>query len=109
MAYQHKEGSGTLFPNTYKKSDNQPDWRGDALVNGVLVEISGWNKGERISIAIKKKEARQGGQRQEQPQRGVSSRDLPPNSSPAPGTTANPDEDTPFALPPRSVNPMRLA
>jgi hypothetical protein len=69
MAYQHKEGSGTLFPNK-KTKDTHPDWKGDALVNGVLMEIAGWDKGGRISLSIKKKEPRPQGARQpDEPQR----------------------------------------
>jgi len=93
MAYQHREGSGTLFPNDRKTADNQPDWRGDALINGVLMEISGWDKGERISLAIKKKEPRKqqfDSMRQAAtPQRGIDKSDVP-------GTSPSEPDNLPF-------------
>jgi hypothetical protein len=44
MAYEPKEGSGSLFKN--EKGDNpaRPDYRGDIMLDGVLYEISGWIK-----------------------------------------------------------------
>ena len=39
----NKDNSGVLF--RYKKSnDRQPDFRGEAMVNGKKIEISGWNR-----------------------------------------------------------------
>jgi single-strand DNA-binding protein len=46
---------------------------------------------------------------QAQADRSVSASDLPPNTTPAPGTKVAPEDEVPFAHPPRSVNPMRLA
>lgn len=64
MAYQHREGQGSIFPNE-KKSDKQPDWRGDALFDGQEIEIAGWTKqgkhGEFISLSIKLKGQRGNG------------------------------------------------
>ena len=63
MAYEHREGSGSLFTNSKKEEgSSQPDYRGDAMVNGVLVEIAGWEKqggnGTFLSLNIKPKQER---------------------------------------------------
>jgi len=43
--YKHKENSGSLFVNSYKKEgSNQPDYRGTVNVDGQEKEISGWKK-----------------------------------------------------------------
>ena len=61
MAYEQREGSGALFKN-FKKEGKQPDWRGDAMFKGEMIEVSGWTKptskgGEFISLSIKEKQA----------------------------------------------------
>jgi len=58
MAYEHREGSGSLFPNRDKKGDNHPDYKGDALFNGQRVELAAWKKvgrsgGGFLSVQIK--------------------------------------------------------
>lgn len=77
MAYEHKEGSGALFRNNKEGNANRPDLRGDAMINGVLVEISAWGKvrdnGEKwLSLSIKPKVARKPEQppQRQQPERG---------------------------------------
>ena len=57
MAYEHKEGKGTIFPNDFKTSENQPDYRGKAKWNGQNIEISLWKGetqagGEKFSVSI---------------------------------------------------------
>lgn len=42
MAYEHKEGKGTIFPNDYKQQESHPDYRGKAMWKGELIEISLW-------------------------------------------------------------------
>jgi len=42
MAYEHKEGKGTIFPNDYKQDDKHPDYRGKAMWKGEIIEISLW-------------------------------------------------------------------
>ena len=64
MAYEQQEGWGTLFRNEKKTADKQPDYRGEAKVNGELVELAMWKKttskgGEMLSISIKEKQAYQ--------------------------------------------------
>jgi hypothetical protein len=44
MAYEHKDGSGSLFKNDKGDNSARPDYRGDIMLNGVLFEISGWIK-----------------------------------------------------------------
>lgn len=63
MAYEHREGQGSLFKNK-KEKETHPDYRGDAMVNGALVEIAAWikegkNGGKFMSLSIKPKEERE--------------------------------------------------
>ena len=43
MAYQHKEGQGSLFKNE-KQNERQPDFRGSIMLKGVTYNISAWNR-----------------------------------------------------------------
>lgn len=43
MAYQHKEGQGSLFKNE-KQNERQPDFRGSIMIKGVTYNISAWNR-----------------------------------------------------------------
>ena len=43
MAYQQKEGQGSLFKND-KQSERQPDFRGTIMIKGVLYEVAAWNR-----------------------------------------------------------------
>lgn len=56
MAYEPRNNTGTLFINDKKTSDKSPDWRGDALVDGVKKRMSVWRKtgarGEFLSVAF---------------------------------------------------------
>jgi len=44
MAFVQREMSGSLFPNDRKTADNQPDFKGECLIDGVTYEIGGWSK-----------------------------------------------------------------
>jgi uncharacterized protein (DUF736 family) len=45
MAYEHNNGSGTLFRNQKKETEKHPDYKGDGkLPDGTPVWISGWIK-----------------------------------------------------------------
>ena len=44
MAYTPKENSGALFKNDKGENAARPDYRGDAMVNGELMEIAAWLK-----------------------------------------------------------------
>jgi|3_EtaG_2_1085321.scaffolds.fasta_scaffold09713_4 uncharacterized protein (DUF736 family) len=44
MSYEHKPGTGTVFPNDYKeKGDKKPDFTGKMNVNGEILEVGIWN------------------------------------------------------------------
>ena len=64
MAYEQREGQGSLFKNDQKESEKHPDYRGDCTVGGVKYWLSAWIKegknGKFMSIAIKPKEDKQG-------------------------------------------------
>jgi hypothetical protein len=60
MAYEMREGSGSLFKNDKDGNEKRPDYRGDALINGEVLEISAWikegKKGKFMSLSFKPKE-----------------------------------------------------
>lgn len=61
MAYEHREGQGSLFKND-KQNDRQPDFKGTILIKGVLYNISAWNRTsqngrEYISLQAEEKSA----------------------------------------------------
>jgi hypothetical protein len=63
MAYEKREGSGSLFKNDRKEQPNHPDYKGDILIDGQEYWLSAWIKegksGKFMSLAAKPKEARQ--------------------------------------------------
>lgn len=63
MAFELREGQGSLFKNDRKEKDSHPNARGEALIGGVLYEISAWTKegrkGKFQSLAFKPKQPRQ--------------------------------------------------
>lgn len=53
MAYTPKPNTGTLWPNEYKKSENQPDKRGDLLLDrGLLKQLMSKTDDDLIKITI---------------------------------------------------------
>ena len=63
MAYELREGQGSLFKNKYKKTDDHPNVRGELLLDGVLYEVSAWTKKTKLgepwqSLQVKRKEPR---------------------------------------------------
>ena len=44
MTYEIREGSGSLFQNSRKTQENQPDYQGSVRINGQLYELAGWKK-----------------------------------------------------------------
>ena len=64
MAYEQRDNSGSLFRNDKRESDNHPNMKGSALIDGVHYWVSAWTKttktGEKwVSLAFTPKEARQ--------------------------------------------------
>jgi hypothetical protein len=63
MAYIPKEGSGSLFKNDRKSTENHPDYTGSIMVNNREHYLSAWvkegAKGKFFSVSIgKEKEAK---------------------------------------------------
>jgi hypothetical protein len=60
MAYEMREGSGSLFKNDKDGNEMRPDYRGDALINGQVLEVAAWikegKKGKFMSLSFKPKE-----------------------------------------------------
>jgi uncharacterized protein (DUF736 family) len=51
MAYEHRELTGSLFENNDRsETNNQPDFRGKALLGGVLYNVSSWKQTSRSGI-----------------------------------------------------------
>lgn len=44
MAFELKEGSGTLFKNDRKDKPGHPDYRGEINVDGEIMELAAWIK-----------------------------------------------------------------
>lgn len=44
MAFEMKEGSGSLFKNTRKEKETHPDYNGSIMVNGKEHWLSAWVK-----------------------------------------------------------------
>lgn len=82
MAQYDNNNSGVLFKNDRKESDRQPDYKGNAEVNGVQYWISAWvkesqNGNKFMSLAFSVKEAEKA-------------------SRPAPAQSADEGDDLPF-------------
>jgi len=56
MAFEQRDMSGILFPNDKGDNDKRPDVRGEAMINGQVYRVSGWQKmgqkGPFISLAF---------------------------------------------------------
>lgn len=59
MAYELREGQGSLFRNERKEQDSHPGMTGTALIGGVEYWVSSWKKegkkGPWLSLAFKPK------------------------------------------------------
>jgi hypothetical protein len=63
MAYEQRDMSGSLFRNDKRESENQPNMKGSAMIDGAEFWVSAWTKtsktGEKwVSLAFTPKEAR---------------------------------------------------
>jgi|LakMenEpi03Aug12_release.lakeMendotaPanAssembly.Ray.scaffolds.fasta_scaffold3721810_1 hypothetical protein len=59
--YQHQEGKGRLFRTKDKKSEKHPDFSGNAMWKGEVIQISGWAQltdGKLSAISIQIQEPR---------------------------------------------------
>lgn len=60
MAYELKEGQGSLFKNTKKQSETHPDYQGSIKVNGQEYWLNAWvkegNSGKYFSLSVKPKQ-----------------------------------------------------
>ncbi len=62
MAYETKPDTGSLFRNDRKESDNHPDYKGSALLNGVEHWLDAWintakDGSKYMSLKFKRKDA----------------------------------------------------
>lgn len=44
MAFELKDGQGSIFPNDYKNSESQPDFKGKLKINGEEYEVAAWEQ-----------------------------------------------------------------
>ena len=64
MAYEQREGQGSLFTNKKKEEgSNQPDSNGALMINGEIYELAAWRKEaasglKYLSLSIKLKDER---------------------------------------------------
>jgi|TARA_R100000781_G_scaffold69890_1_gene43949 uncharacterized protein (DUF736 family) len=67
MAFELKDGNGSLFKNSYKEdeSDNKPNYTGSVKVRGTEYALAGWKKVSKsgityISVKVSDKNERKG-------------------------------------------------
>ena len=89
MAYTPKDSTGALFKNDKGDNAARPDYRGDAMVNGELVEIAAWIKPlpsdaskRYMSLSFKPKQAQQAPAPRQAPARSSGFDDMPDDSIP---------------------------
>ena len=103
MAYEHREGQGSLFKNE-KQNDRQPDYKGTILVGGVTYEIAAWERTSQKGTGYLSLQASLPRERSnsEAPARYSQPLQPQPRNIPAPTyedippMAENPDEDLPF-------------
>lgn len=44
MAFEMKDGQGSLFKNERRTTETQPQFRGQVKINGKLLDIAAWTK-----------------------------------------------------------------
>lgn len=109
MAYEHKDGQGSMFRNE-KQNDRQPDYKGTIMINGTVYEIAGWERTSQkgtsyISLQAglpRERDVQQDNAPRQQYQRPAPQYSRPPMPEPAPMPTTedmpafDPGEDLPF-------------
>jgi len=77
VAYELRDNSGNLFKNEKREKENQPHARGEAMIDGVVYQISAWtkdgSKGKFQSLSFQRKEQRQDPPAKQQQSYGQSS------------------------------------
>lgn len=63
MAYEQKEGQGSMFVNDQQGNPNRPNYKGSIMINGQMYWVSGWLKTSQggqqyISISVQPQQAR---------------------------------------------------
>lgn len=63
MAYEQKEGQGSMFVNDQNGNPNRPNYKGSIMINGQMYWVSGWLKTSQggqqyISISVQPQQAR---------------------------------------------------
>lgn len=66
MAFEHKEGQGSIFRNE-KQNDRQPDYKGTIVIGGTTYEIAGWVKKSQKGTSYMSLQASVPKKRKEQP------------------------------------------
>ena len=100
MAYEHKDGQGSMFRNE-KQNDRQPDFKGSIMIGGVLYNVSAWKRTSqngREYISLQAEERAAAAPRFAPPQPAPSP-SFVPGDIPAPGLEDIPvsfGEDLPF-------------
>lgn len=60
MAFELKDGQGTLFKNDKDGVDSRPDYRGELNIGGTMYKVAGWlkegKKGKWMSLSAQEKE-----------------------------------------------------
>lgn len=106
MAYEHKEGQGSLFKNE-KANDRQPDFKGTIVIGGVTYEVAAWERTSQkgmqyisLQASLPRERAEQQGQQgqygQSQPQQTVGRPSVEPVAPANDFGFSDPEEDLPF-------------
>jgi hypothetical protein len=64
MAFEQKEGRGSLFKNKRERTEKSPDYKGDMKIDGKLYWLNGWiqtdkNGDKYMSLSLQPKEQKQ--------------------------------------------------
>ena len=103
MAFELRELQGNIFKNKYKKEgSNQPDERGDFLLNGVPHEIAIWYKegqaGPFQGFKISEKQVKQDDAPQSITQRATAQIRKPDPITSGRSLKSDMDDDVPFEM-----------